>query len=275
MQMITGAGSDLATLTPSKHYLLRCTTGGSGFAADTLYIANSTETGYVACTMVSGGTSSALPNPKFIDTQATFNTDIRKIKWVESHASGGTATDDTDGTTGEQSIKLSTGATSGARAQITQVGLKQDFGVNSGLQFKSRIATLSSLVLRGGVNCDPVTSADSNTAAYAAEICTATNNNWQIRTASGSNKNVSDTTIAATTNRQALKLEHTAVGTIKVTLTIDSNAAAQSTTTVPTTGQVGANNNLIRFSIKNSTAANRDWFVYGCRLAYTVSDNWV
>jgi len=271
--MISGSGTDLATLSASRHFLLRCTSTGSGFTADHLYIANNTNTAWVDVAL--GSASNVRSNPLFINTEGQFTNDVHKAKWTESNSSTGSVADDTDGTTGELSIKLSTGATSGSRAQITQTGLKQDFGADSVFQFKSRISTLSSLNLRGGVNCDPVTSVDSNTASYSAEVCTATNNNWFLRTASGSNKNASDSTIAATTNRQAIKLEHYATGTVKVLMYIDSNAAFQSTTTVPTTGQVGANNNLIRFSIKNSTGSDRPWFVYGCRLAYQTSDNWV
>lgn len=273
MWMISGPGADLATCTPSKHLLLRCTSTSSGFTLNHLYIALADGTGWTD--VASGSASNVRSNPKFIDMTFVKERDIVTASWTESNSSTGDCVDDTDGTTGEKSIKLTTGATSGSRAQITQSGLKQDFGVDSIFQFKARIGTLSSLNLRGGVNCDPVTSADSNTASYSAEICTATNNNWFIRTASGSNKNSSDTTVTATTNRTGVKIEHYATGTVKVMMYIDANTAITSTTTVPTTGQVGANNDVIRFSMKNSTGADRTWFMYDCRLAYTVSDSWV
>lgn len=273
MWMISGAGSDLAGLAPTKHKLLRCTATGSGFTLNHVYAALADGTGWYD--IAASSASSVRSNPKFIDMTFVKERDIVTASWTESNTSTGDCTDDTDGTTGEKSIKLSTGATSGSRAQITQSGLKQDFGVDSVFQFKSRIGTLSSLNLRAGVNCDAVTTADSNTASYSAEICTATNNNWFVRTASGSNKNTSDSTIAATTNRTGVKLEHYATGTPKVMMYIDTNTAVTTTTTVPTTGQVGANNDVIRFSMKNSTGSDRTWFMYDCRLAYTVSDSWV
>lgn len=273
MWMISGTGSDLATLNPTKHKLIRCTSTGSGFTLNHIYAALADGTGYYDIAATSA--SSVRSNPKFIDMTFVKERDIVTASWTESNSSTGDCTDDTDGTTGEKSIKLSTGATSGSRAQITQSGMKQDFGVDSVFQFKSRIGTLSSLNLRAGPNCDAVTSADSNTASYSAEICTATNNNWFVRTASGSNKNTSDTTVAATTSRTGVKLEHYATSTVKVMMYIDTNTAITSTTTVPTTGQVGANNDVIRFSLKNSTGSDRTWFMYDCRLAYTVSDTWV
>ena len=273
MWMISGPGADLAGLTPTKHLLLRCTSTGSGFTLNHLYIALADGTNWTD--VASGSASNVRSNPKFIDMTFVKERDIATASWTESNSSTGDCTDDTDGTTSEHSIKLSTGSTSGSRAQITQTGMKQDFGVDSVFQFKSRIGTLSSLNLRAGVNCDPVTSADSNTASYSAEVCTATNNNWFVRTASGSNKNTSDSTVAATTSRQGVKLEHYATGTVKVMMYIDANTAVTTTTTVPTTGQVGANNNVMRFSMKNSTGSDRTWFMYDCRLAYTVSDSWV
>ena len=180
-----------------------------------------------------------------------------------------------DGTTGELSIKLATGATSGGRSAITQVTLKQDFSKNSFLSFKSKVGTLSSLNLRGGVNCDLVTGADTNTISYSAEICTATNNNWFLRTATSGANTATNTSIAATTNRVGIKLEHyPALGTPSVLMYIDAAAAVQKTSNVPTTG-AGANNNVLRFSVKNSTSSDRPWFIYGSRLVYQVLDSWV
>ena len=210
-----------------------------------------------------------------IDTGGQFTFNVHKASWVESVSGTGAIADDTDGTTGELSIKLSPGATSGGRAAITQIGLMQDFSKRSFLSFKSKIGTLSCINLSGGVNSDLVTSVDSNTVNYGAEVCTATNNNWWISTATASATSATNTAIAATTNRVGIKLEaYPDLGTPAVLMYIDAAAAVQKTTNVPITG-TGANNNVIRFSVKNSTVSDRPWFIYGCRLAYTVSGAWV
>ena len=110
---------------------------------------------------------------------------------------------------------------------------------------------------------------------YGAEVCTATNNNWWIRSATASATSATNTAIAATTNRVGIKLEaYPDLGTPAILMYIDAATAVQKTTNVPITG-TGANNDVIRFSVKNSTSNDRPWFVYGCRLAYTVSGAWV
>lgn len=278
MTRISGPGSLLATLSPSIHKFLHCTASGSGFVVDHNYCANSTNDAYLdeQSTASTNYVTTFSANSKVIDTAGHFTFDLKKAKWLESVSGTGVITDNTDGTTGELSIKLATGATSGGRSSVTQVGLIPDFGKRSFLSSKVRIETLSSLNCRGGINCDLVTSADSNNPNYAWEVCTATNNNWFIRCADGTATSASNTAIAATTNRTGLKLEHYPdLGTPSVLLYIGTASAVQKTTNVPTSPDVGVNNNVIRFSIKNSTTADRPMHIYGCRLVYTVTDAWV
>lgn len=279
MTRISGTGTELAVLTPSVYRFVYCTSTGSGFTAGHNYKTNVTGDAYVdEDATAAGGTAYVLTlalNSMLIDTADHFVFDVKVAKWVASNTSTGTTVDDTDGTTGEQSIKLGTGVTSGSRAQITQVGLKQDFSKPSFLSSKVRIGTLLNLNLRGGVNCDAVTSVDSNNPNYAWEVCTATNNNWFIRSADGTATSASNTAIAATTNRTGLKLEHyPTIGTPAVLLYVGVAAAVQKTSNIPATADVGANNDVIRFTIKNSTTADRPLYMYGCRMAYYVSDSW-
>lgn len=285
MMRISGTGADLSTLSPSVHKFLYCTATGSGFTVEHNYKANAAGDAYLdenTGQTTSGGsgatvsyTTTIMTNSKVIDTGAWLNMDMEKAKFSESVSGTGAITDDLDGTTGEMSVKLATGATPGGRSAITSVGLKQDFSKRSFLQFKSKLTTLSSLNLRGGVNSDLVTSADSNVVSYSAEICTATNNNWFVRSATTGANTASSTGIAATTNRVGIKLEHYPdLGTPSVLMYIDAAAAVQKTTNVASSG-TGTNNNVIRFSVKNSTTADRPWFIYGTRLVYQVLDSWV
>ena len=276
MMRISGPGGDLAGLSPAIHKFLYCTSSGSGFITEHSYKANAAGDAYLDETTgatVTAYTTNLAGNSKILDYQLTM--DMEKARFAESVSGTGVITDDVDGTTGELAVKLATGATSGGRSAITSIGLKQDFSKNSFLSFKSRVGTLSSLNLRGGVNCDLVTSADSNTISYSAEICTATNNNWFLRTATTGANTATNTSIAATANRVGIKLEHyPALGTPSVLMYIDAAAAVQKTSNVPTTG-AGANNDVIRFSVKNSTIADRPWYIYGVRLVYQALDSWV
>ena len=286
MTVVSGSGTDLATLTKSEHGLWRCTATGSGFTINHLYLISADGTSAIDVSSIAehahtststGGTLLDIyrGNPKFLDLALTKTDDLKKAQWNETIVTTGTITDTTDGTTGERSIKLATGTTSGGAATITYPHLQIDFSKRSFFQFKAKITTLSSMALHSGVNCDLVTAADSNTIKYDAEVCTTTNNNWHLRTASGSNKSMSDTGTAATTNRVGIRIEHFPdLGTPEADMYIDAGTVFQKTSDIPITG-ASDDATLIRHSVKNSTTADRPYDVYASRLVYTVSDNWV
>ena len=286
MTVIWGSGTDLSGLDKTKHKLVVCTVDGGGLLKDHVYCANAIGDAWIDITTTASHTHSGSSdgggildifsgNPLFADTGSDFMHNIDKARWVEVVTSTGSTANDNDGTTGELSFKLSSGATSGAAATLAMKGLKLDFAKRSSFQFKARIGTATSLALHSGVNADDVTAADTNTAKYDAEVCTATNANWNIRTASGSNKTSSDTGIAITANRVAIRLEHhPELGTPEVDAYIDANTVFQKTGNVPVTGTTAVAN-LMKHSLKNSTAADRTYFVYANRIRYFISDNWV
>jgi len=284
--IISGSGADLATLDKDEHVLAKCTSTGSGFTLNHVYQTSADGTSWIDISSTAAHTHSSTAeggglvqiyaaNSKFLDLALTKTQDLKKAQWIETIVTTGSITDTTDGTTGERSIKLATGATSGGAATITYPHLQIDFSKRSIFQFKAKLTTLSSLALHSGVNCDLVTAVDSNTVKYDAEICTTTNNNWHLRTASGSNKSMSDTGTAATTNRVGIRIEHFPdLGTPEADMYIDAATVFQKTSDIPITG-ASDDATLIRHSIKNSTTADRPYDVFASRLVYYVSDNWV
>ena len=153
--------------------------------------------------------------------------------------------------------------------------LQIDFSKRSFFQFKARIETMTALALHSGVNCDTVTAVDTNTQKYSAEICTTTNTHWFLRSANGTDKTSSDTGVVATANRVGVRIEHLPdLGTPEVDMYVDASTIFQKTSHVPITG-ASADNNLIKHSVKNSTAGDRPYHVYGSRIGYYVSDNWI
>ena len=283
--VISGTGADLATLDKTLHVIAKCTSTGSGFTINHVYQTTADGTSWTDVTATAAHTHSSTgegggleqiftANSKFYDLGLTRTTDLKKASWNETVTTSGTGTDTIDGTSGERSIALSTGATSGGAYTITYPHLQIDFSKRSFFQFKAKITTLSALALHSGVNCDLVTDADSNTVKYDAEICTTTNNNWHLRTASGSNKSMSDTGTAATTNRVGIRIElFPDLGTPEADMYIDAGTVFQKTSDIPISG-TSEDNNLIRHSIKNSAAADKIYNVYASRLAYYISDNW-
>lgn len=286
MWVISGPGADLAALPKDKHVLLKCTLDGGGLLKDHVYQTSADATQLLDITVVASHSHSSnstggnlvsiyQANSKMIELALTKILDLKKAQWIETATSGGTAEDNTDGTTGERSIRLRTNVTLGGAYMITYPHLKIDFSKRALFQFKARIETMTNLALHSGVNADNVTVADTNTQKFDAEICTTTNNNWHLRTASGSNKTMSDSGIAATTNRVGIKIEHLPdISPPETDMYVDASAVFRKTSDIPVSG-ASADNNLIHHSIKNSIAGDRPYHIYGSRLVYYVSDNWV
>lgn len=282
--VISGTGGTLAALDKTKFKILVCTSTGSGLTVDHVYLCNAAGDALVDLTQVAAHSHSGSSdggnlvdmfrdNPTYADLMLTRTNDLQKAQWNQTLVTSGTITDDTDGTTGERSIKLLTGATSGGASTIAYPHLQLDFSKPSLFQFKCRFSATTSLAYHGGVGADDVTAADSNIIKYNAEVCTSTNTNWFIRSANGSSNSTSDTGTAFTTSRVAIKIKHSP-STPDLLMYIDAGSAFQKTTHIPVTGAT-ADNNLIKHSLKNSTTADKNNFIYGSRLAFYISDNWV
>jgi hypothetical protein len=286
MDCISGSGDDLELLDKTQFRIVFCTEDGGSLLKDHTYAVDTAAEAFIDISVTGAHTHSGANdggslldiysgNPLFTDLNLCRTTDLKKASWIETVTSTGTAEDAIDGTTGERSIRLRPNGTSGAGSSISYPTLKVNFGERSFFQCKLRIETATSLAFHAGVNCDFVTDVDSNTVKYDAEVCTVTNSNWNLRTASGTNKTSSDTGTAITTNRVAIRIEHYPdLGIPEVDMYIDSAAVFQKTSDIPISGASAANN-VIKHSIKNSTAADRPIHVYPSRIVYMVSDNWV
>jgi len=292
MTNIPNTGTNLAALDKTKHGLLICTADGSGLIKDHVYLCTADGTSLIDLLSISahrhgsstdGGEFMEIfwRNSTLYDLQLTKTTDLYEanwaapVYWIRAVTSTGSVENKTDGSTGERSIRLRPNATSGSGSTISYPHLKLDFSERSFFQTKLQIETATSIALHSGIGADDVTAADSNTRKYNAEVCTATNNNWFLRSADGSANSTSDSGIAISANRVAIFLDHyPGIGTPEVDMYIDASSAFQKTTNIPISGAT-ADNNLIKHSVKNSTAADRPLLHYGSRLRYWVSDNWI
>lgn len=289
--VISGPGSDLALLTKTAHVLIKCTVTGGGLTKDHVYQSSADGTSWLDITLTTAHDHSSntmggamidmyRANSKLVDLLLTKTTDLRPISipnsWVGTATLGGTVEDTIDGTSGERSMRLRPNATSGGAYTLTYPHLRLDFSKRSFFQCKTRIeGSVATQVVRSGVNADPVTAVDTNVQKYCIEVCTATNLNWQLRTASGSNKSMSDTGTTATTSRTGFKLEHLPDSIpAEVDAYIATNAVFQKTSDIPTTG-ASVDATLVVHSCKNSAAADKPYHVFGSRVVYYTSDNWV
>jgi len=283
MTITYGTGAYLSGLDKTKHKLVVCTATGSGFIVDHVYLANAAAdtwidlSGITAHTHLDSTTGGSVEqifawNNDFCTLMLSKTDDLKKAQWIETVTSTGVITDDTDGTTGERSIKLDSGATSGATATVSYPHLKLGFGKEFLYSTKIRFGTASSLAFHSGVGADDMSAADSNTRKLQAELCTTTNNNFWLRTADGSGNTASDTGVAFSTSRVAIDLEHDPVA-VQSFMYVNGGTALTKSTNIPTSGAT-ADINLIKHSIKNNTAASRTMFCYPTRLHYYISDTW-
>jgi len=283
--VITDTGANLASLDKTKHKIVTCSSTGSGYTINHAYLFHEDGTNqtdlmqtdvHAHSDSTNGGAAIdiLMNNPKLFILTLTKTDELLKANWIQTVTGTGSIEDKTDGTTGERSIRLRPNATSGSGSTISYPHLKMDFSQRAVYQAKLQIETATSLALHNGVGCDDVTAADSNTRKLQAEVCTTTNSNWWLRTATGSANSASDTGVAISANRVAIKIKHYPdAGTPVSQLFVDSSFFEKSTN-IPTSGAT-ADNNLIKASVKNSTGADRPLLFYGARLQYSISDNWV
>lgn len=280
----SGSGTYLASLDKTKITLAFCTATGSGLTIDHLYAVSTDNLSFIDVTTTAShyhtGTSDGgdltelfMSNPTYFYLNLTKTDDLLKANWIQTITGTATIEDSTDGTSGERSIRLRTNATSASGSTISYPHLQLDFSKRAIFQTKLRIETATSLALHTGIQCDDITAADSNTNKLQAEVCTTTNNNYWLRTANGTANSASDTGIAITTSRVGIRIRHYP-STPEAQLLIGTGTQLVKTSNIPITGAT-ADNNLIKHSIKNSTTADRPMHVYGSKLNYTVSDEWV
>jgi len=290
MQIVSGSGADLTNLqlSPRMYTMAKCTATGSGFIVDHIYVAKEDLTGWIDISTMQAHTHTATSdggslndilraNPTLLDTGWNFmdkSCSLLSTQWVPTTSGTGTTGDDTTGN--EMSMKLATGATSGSGSTLAkQSNQKVDFSKPSHMQFTVKMSATTALAMKLGVNCETVTSADDATQKYEAQLCTVTNANWNVRTADGSAHSESDTGIAFTTSQTSIRLEHFPnLSPLKVDMYVDSNAAfTKSASNIPTTGS-SALASFMKFSLKNSAAADKQALIYGVRLRFHTASQW-
>src|SRR4030095_13756022 len=149
---IANIGTVLAGLDKTKFGLLICTSDGSGLIKDHVYLCNAAGDSLIDLTgtanhlhnQVAGQGGSILDiyssNNDFYDLMLTKTNDLDTTgtTWNKTTTSTGSISNDTDGTTGERSIRLATGATSGSSATVTYPHLKMGFDNPALFQTKIR-----------------------------------------------------------------------------------------------------------------------------------------
>ncbi len=287
MTVISGTGAYLAALVKDNHTLYVCTSTGSGFTIDHVYLCSADGTTTFdlsqvqvhdhSATVEGGSLWSILKaNRETIDSGSKYIFRPKKTDWVEVVDGTGSVADDVDGTSGEHSVKLATGATSASSSAIRIPSLGLDFSKNSFFKSLIKFGTASSIAARLGYGMQGLNEVDDNDRKYGAEVCTTVNNNWFIRTSTGSASSASDSgTSAMVTTRQVIRCDHFP-DTPKVDLYINEGTAFTKTTNIPVTysDTQPIADKIYRQVVKNNTAADRTMFCYGSRLVYQTTSTW-
>jgi len=283
--VISDTGTNLTALDITKHRVVFCTASGGQFVKDHTYTANTDGTAWVDITAVlshthydsaDGGDLLDIwtnNNDKF-DLMFLKPTDMVKAQWVQTVTGTGTVEDaeDADGT---NYIRLRPNATSGSAATINYpTDIEGYFAHPFQCSFNTQIETASNLALHIGVGADDVTAADSNNRKMQAEVCTATNTNWWFRTANGSANSATDTGTPISTSKVGIALEmRSYLGTPDCLMRLGGTQIAQKTTNIPTSSS-HAGGNILKFSIKNSTGADRPLRAYIARIEFQTESVW-
>lgn len=285
--IIADTGTNLAALDKTKFSLLKCTADGDVYLKDHLYLCledgGTTDLGLVP-DHTHGNTSPGdgggliyiqMFNPEDLDLLLIKPTDLIKANWNQVVTGTGSIEDSSFLGTSKMYIRLRPNGTSGSGATIKYTAnVNVAFDNPSIFVAVGSFETADSLAFHAGVNADDVTAADSNTRKYQAEVCTATNNNWWLRTANDTSNTASDIGVAIETGDKSIKIVHDPWASTPYAL-MEINAANRftKTTDIPVTGS-NSTGNILKFSIKNNTAADRPYRFKGARLSYITNDSW-
>jgi len=285
MTVISDTGTNLTALDKAKHRVVFCTADGGEFVKDHTYTSNTDADEWIDITEVGvhnhyddtdGGSIANIWESNSDRFQLGFikPTDWLKAQWVQTVTGTGTVEDAEDGS-GVNYIRLRPNGTSGSGSTINYpTALNAYWGAEVKLISNVQLETASSLALHVGVDADNITAADSNTRKVQAEVCTATNNNWWLRTANGSANSASDSGQAITANKEGIVIHHRGnLGTPDCLFGLNSTPAVQKTTHIPTSSHSTAGN-LIKYSIKNSTGADRPMRIYAAQIEFVTEDTW-
>ena len=284
--ILTMSGADINTLDKTKYKLVACNATGSGYTINHVYhfsddgatVDDITELVDHLHTTTDGQGGSIIEiyraNPNVLNQSMCRPTDWVKGHWNQTVSGTGTIEDVTGGS-GEKYIRLRPNGTSGSGATISYpMALNAAFWSTTLMGYVYQLETASSLAFHIGWNADDITAADSNTSKVQLEVCTATNNNHWIRTANGSANSASDIGVAISTSKRSCQFLLYNNGTPSVAAEVDAGNTFTKTTHIPTTGS-NSLGNIMKFSIKNSTGADRPMRCYGAHLSFDTESAWI
>ena len=287
--VISGSGAYLASLSLGQFKLLHCTSTGSGYTIDHLYLVKGDGTSAIDISGIADHTHSGSGDGGAFTEIFTgmaehiyvYLYQIVQTEW--NNVTSGTGSveehDDLSGWTENTVLKLLTGTTSASTSNIKHAGFGPSWSEFSGFLAYFKLDQTTDIASRWGYYMDNLNSADTNTRRHGLAQCTSVNNNWFGNTANGSSRSESDTGTAISTSATWMKSEcHPAGdshnGSPHQDVSIDGTLKLTKTNDIPT-GSSGPNDsNLFRVSLKNNTGSSKSVWLIKLKYAYQANDWW-
>ena len=286
--IVYGSGTYLAGLDKTKHKILVCTSTGSGFTVDHVYLCTADGLSVEDLSDVNEHFhTGAGDGGSFIDIatgNAILDTGAQGFANLTADSTGlyrqsvtgtGAWTTQTDGTTAERYIRASTGATTASTLSAhTPINLSLEWAKPVKFAAKHQIQTATSIAVKCGFGMEDLAAADDNNRKEGAECCTTVNNNWFAASANGTTRSSSDTGVAFTTSKRAIVGIHHPDST-EFNLYVEDSSLYTKSSNIPTTASSNqpSRGAIFRYTVKNNTGADRLFNFYGTRLIYFVNDS--
>lgn len=187
-------------------------------------------------------------------------------------ASGGTAVD--DHATG--SIIMNTGITANNYVNMhlmgIQMSLKKYSIAKTSLKYTGNT---TNQFARWGINLEPMSLTNDNTPKYGIETCAASNGDWNLVSADGTNRTTQDTlfpTVPATNPQHSDTIENNAG--ISINFYYDTNAVVSKSTNLPPTASAAPApfNNVVNYGLKTTDVNAKVMYVIGLSVVGSVDD---
>jgi hypothetical protein len=276
-----GTGSEIAALPFSQqHNFAKCTSSGSGFVQDVCYYRNALQTTWLpfmrkhshdADTPEAGGLFyniliNGLKTLYFIDYQNL------QASFFTAEGTSGSLWEDKI-TSSDKYAQASTTTGVDSYSSITAGGLTFSFDAQSSLYWKQATSHNTDILMRSGLNVNPVNDAPTVRIQYGLELCTGDGTSLQLVTSEGISRTKISTGVVGSSTAKGFAATHTP-GT-SVFFKASSGETVTKTTNVPSSG-LAQPDDVLTFGVRTTNTTLKTLRLWAILFAGKVGDpNWV
>ncbi len=285
--IVSGIGAYLAGLDLSQFKLLHCTSSGSGFTLDHVYLCETDGSGVIDLTSnpphthtnstTDGGDYLDILLPNYTVVDVSYLDGMHVERWTGGVSGTGSVTTITSGGsfTETEILKVSTGTTSGSGAYYKLAALSTDWTYEAFFECLTVIETnISSIAFKVGMKVENPTASDDNARKMGFVGCTSVNGNFFARSADGDSRSDSDMGVTFDADSVQSLLAHKQESGGTIDYYVDGGNKLTKSSDVPTSGEEDEAGHF-RIGVKNNTGANRVMYLGALRMTYhTTHHTW-